>query len=284
MLIHPVDVLFIPASALPIVHPKKAIVTIHDIAWQFYPQSFTWFTFYFLKLSTWFALRFSSGIVAVSEATKKDLLTLYHVEPKKISVVHHGFMLESQSGMSSVLPVKKPYILFLSTLQPRKNLETLIAAFRLLKEEQPDLPHTLVVAGKPGWKFEPILEAIFKNKDIVTYLNHVSESEKSAILANADLLVVPSLYEGFGMQVLEGFAAGVPVAVSNVSSLPEVAGDAAVFFDPHNEQEIKQAIKKVLTDKVFSEQMRQKGKKRLQSFSWKQCAQQTLAVFSNSIK
>ncbi len=281
MVMHPVDVLFIPASALPIIHPKKTVVTIHDIAWQLYPQAFTWFTRNFLKLSTWFAVKSASKIIAVSEATKKDLIKVYKLPENKIMVVHHGFKLQEQGPTAKSLVVE-PYILFLSTLQPRKNLEGLITAFRELKQEMPELPHKLVVVGKPGWKFESILKTIEENKDIVVYLNHISEADKTTILSHAAALILPSFYEGFGMQILEAFAAGVPVATSSISSLPEVAGEAAVYFNPHNTTEIKNAIKNLLLDKSLSQRMVEKGNTRLKDFSWEKCAQETLNAIEHA--
>jgi glycosyltransferase involved in cell wall biosynthesis len=297
ILFHPVDVLFIPASALPIIHPKKSVVTIHDLGWKFYPDSFTWFTRSFLEWSTRFAVKRASSIIAVSESTKRDLVKFYGVNGKKIIVVHHGYENVGQARLSAealakadgLLPMmaghgpalQGPYILFLSTLQPRKNLEGLIDAFSQLKKENPELPHKLVVVGKPGWKFESILKKIHDNKNIVTYLNYVSNDDRLAIMAKADLLVLPSFYEGFGMQILESFSAGVPVATSNISGMPEVAGEAAVYFDPHNIAEIKNAIKSVLLDKSLSERLKEKGRQRLKDFSWQKCAEQTLGVLNS---
>ncbi len=283
---HPVDVLMIPASALPLLHPKRAVVTIHDIGWRYFPSSFTWFMRNFLEWSTRFAVKHASTIIAVSESTKADLIKFYKVDAKKIVVVHHGYSIgESDVSERRSIGVSLPekYILFLSTLQPRKNLAGLIDGFRLLKQEHPELPHQLVVAGKPGWKFESILSKIDENKDIVVYLNYVADEQRLSLLKQADLLVLPSLYEGFGMQILEAFAANVPVAASNVSSMPEVAGEAAVYFGPHNIQEIKKAIKSVLLDTRLAEKLKQKGKERLRQFSWEKCAAETLEVL-NKIK
>jgi len=282
MLFHPVDVLIIPASALPIIHPKKSVVTIHDLGWKYFPQTFTWFMRNFLEWSTKFAVRNASKIISVSEATKKDLIKFYNIDPNKVSVVHHGYEETNQEIRNQKLEIGLPekYILFLSTLQPRKNLEGLIDAFAKLKEQNPELPHKLVVVGKPGWKFESILKKIEQNEEFVIYLNHVSDEEKSYILSKADLLVLPSFYEGFGMQILEAFALNVPVATSNISSMPEVAGQAAVYFDPKNINEIKDAIKCVLMDKSMSDCLKQAGQERLKNFSWEKCAQETLKVLT----
>ncbi len=279
---HPPDVLLIPASALPIVHPKNSIVTIHDLAWLYFPGAFTFFTRNFLRWSTRYAVRSARSVIAVSDATRQDLLKHYRLAPEKVVTIHHGYTLDPAPKISTGLDLPSRYVLFLSTLQPRKNLEGLLQAFRKLKQEMPELPQQLVVVGKPGWKYEKILEALNQNKDIVRYLNHVSESEKAAILERADALVVPSFYEGFGMQILEAFAAGVPVAASQISSLPEVANDAAVYFDPHQVSQIKNALQNILLDKSLADRLRQKGRQRLQEFSWEKCAAQTLKVLTST--
>lgn len=296
MLLHKVDVLMIPASALPLIHPKNSVVTIHDLAWKFYPETFTWFTRNFLDWSTGFAARNAKTVIAVSEATKKDLVKFYKINSEKVVVVHHGYEKTVHSKQYTVdnekekanlkiknqklkITVPDSFVLFLSTLQPRKNLHGLIEAFVELKKEQPELPHKLVVVGKPGWKFEGILKKIEENKDYVIYLNHLNEDDKALVLSRAELMVLPSFYEGFGMTILEAFEAGVPIATANISSMPEVAGEAAVYFDPHKVVEIKNAIKQVLLDKSLQESLIAKGRERLKVFSWEKAAKETLAVF-----
>ncbi len=289
---HKPDVLFIPASALPLLHPKMSVVTIHDLAWKFFPKTFTWFNRNFLEWSTRFAVKNAAKIIAVSQSTKKDILKFYNIKNENINVIYHGFEEIANNHLNSKeltadVTVKYQihnikYVLFLSTLQPRKNLEGLIDAFKLLKNENPEIKHKLVVVGKPGWKFGNILEQIEQNKDFVIYLNHISDSDRMEIMKNADLLVLPSFYEGFGMQILEAFSVGVPVATSNISSMPEVAGEAAVYFDPKNIQEIKNAIKAVLLDKSFAQKLSDKGPMRLKDFSWKKCAEETLKVLTKN--
>lgn len=281
MLLHPVDALFIPASALPFIHPKRSVVTVHDVAWRYFPESFTRFMRWFLNWSTGFAAKNASQIIAVSESTKKDLMKFYGVDSGKISVIHHGFEPGSRGIRELGKKLPEKYVLFLSTLQPRKNLEGLIDAFAALKKEHPEIPHKLVVVGRMGWKFESILQKINQNRDFVEYLNHVADGDRFAILSGADLLVLPSFYEGFGMQILEAFSMNVPVAASKVSSMPEVAGEAAAYFDPKNITDIKNAVKSVLLDKSFSDSLRQKGTQRLKNFSWDKCARETLKILSD---
>lgn len=281
MFLNPVDVLFIPASAMPVLHPKKTVVTIHDVAWKYFPKSFTWFMRNFLEWSTGFAVKQSSDIIAVSESTKNDILKFYNCDPKKVKVIYHGYGNKISNLKFQISNNKLPnkYILFLSTLQPRKNLEGLMEAFKLLKSEHKELEHKLLVVGKIGWKYSNILKKIEQNKEDVVYLNYVSDKEKQAILSNAELLVLPSFYEGFGMQILEAFDAGVPVATSKISSMPEVAGEAGVYFDPNNIGDIKKTIASVIFDKSLANNLRIKGHERLQKFSWEKCAKVTMKVF-----
>jgi glycosyltransferase involved in cell wall biosynthesis len=283
MLINPVDVLLILASALPFFHPKKSIVVVHDLAWRYFPKSFTWFMRNFLEWSTWFAQKRAKKIIAVSESTKEDLVKFYKVDEKKIHVVHHGYE-EQVSGsrlkLSDELQKKLPekYVLFLSTIQPRKNLQGLIDAFVWLKRTNPQLVHKLVVIGKLGWKFDSILNKIKQHSNLVVYLNYLNNEESNQILKKADLLVLPSFYEGFGMTILEAFAANVPVATSKISSMPEVAEQAAVYFNPFDSKDMALAIQKVLTDKLLVDDLRHKGRERLKNFSWEKCAKETLSI------
>ena len=288
MLWHPVDLLFIPASALPFIHPKKSVVTIHDTAWVNYPEAFTPFMRRYLHWSTKYAVWSASKVIAVSHATKNDLVKYYRLPPQKLAEVphgyekaHHNFSLDVLSAeIRAKLPEK--YVIFVSTLQPRKNVDGLIDAFAELKREHPELPHKLVIAGRAGWKFEPILRKINDNKDTVVYLGHIHDNDRWPLYHHADLFVHPSFYEGFGMWILEAFECEVAVAVSNSSSLPEVGGDAALYFDPHNRQDIKKAIKDALFDAGLRQRLIEKGKARLPLFGWDICARQTLEVFNNA--
>jgi len=285
MLLYPVEVLFIPASSMPLMHPKKTVVTVHDVAFMFFPESYTWFARSLHKLEDLLAKFFAWKVIAVSESTKRDFVKMWHANPNKVKVVYHGFeSLAAQIPLSETVSRRVPekFILFLSTLQPRKNLGRLIDSFLLLKKQLPDLPHKLVVVGRPGWKFGSMLKKIDENKDVVVYLNYVSDSDRLEIMKKSDLMVLPSLYEGFGMGILEAFAAGVPVAVSNVSSMPEVAEEAAVYFNPLDVNDMTRAIKSVLLDKSFSDRLKDAGAKRLLHFSWDRCAKETLDILTRT--
>lgn len=277
---HPVDRLFIPASALPIFHPRKSVCTIHDTAFIHYPEADTTFMRKFLHYSYKMISKLSWRVICISESTKNDLIKYYGTKKDKIFVVHHGYdkQVTNQNFSATTLKLPDKYALFLSTLQPRKNLIRLINSFRKFTEKHPEENYKLVVVGKKGWKYEPIIEAIEKNKDLVIYLGHITDEEREWVYKNAQALVMPSLYEGFGMWILEAFSAKIPVAVSDVSSLPEIAGEGAVYFNPENEESILEGIEKVLLDNNLREELVKKGSERLSQFSWEKTAKQTLEV------
>ncbi len=286
MLVAKPDALFIMASALPIIHPKNSVVTIHDLAWDFYPETFGKFMLNYLRFSTWFACKFARKIIAVSEQTKKDLLQKYHLPEDKVIAIHHGFDFATEfpfaipEEQAKIAQLPEKFILFISTLQPRKNVLGLIDAFLKLKKEK-SIPHSLVLAGGKGWLYDQIIEKIEQNKAAgIVYFGYVHD--RLAILRKADLLVQPAFYEGFGMTVLDAFATDVPVACSNVSSLPEVAGDAAVYFDPKNSADMANAIYKAISDAQLRANLVSKGRARLKEFSWEKCARETLNVLKGN--
>ena len=284
ILFHSPDALIILASALPFIHPKNSTVTIHDLAWEYYPETFTPFMRTYLRFSTWFACLFAKKIIAVSNQTKQDLVRKYRLSENRVTVIYHGFSVEherfgrtadpdpSDAQKLSNLPQK--YVLYLGTLQPRKNVLGLIDAFVALKQTH-EIPHQLVLAGGMGWLYQTIIEKI-KQYPYISYIGYVNN--RFLFLNGASILVQPAFYEGFGLQILDAFACSVPVACSNISSLPEVAGDAAEYFDPKNMQSIETALAAVLLNDSRSKQLIQNGLNRLPLFTWKACAERTLSL------
>ncbi len=289
MIMHPVDALFIMASALPLIHPRNSTVTIHDIAWDFYPETFSKFMLNYLRFSTWFAVIFAKNIIAVSEQTKRDLIKKYNLSGDKVRVIYHGFDLaqemahpddhtssafqaetKKEQQKFALLPDK--FILYIGTLQPRKNIVGLIDAFLQMKK-QANVPHSLVIAGSKGWLYDQIMEKIKDNPEVI-YFGRVQD--RFALIKKADLLVLPSFYEGFGLPILEAFAMDVPVATANISSMPEVAGDAAEYFDPKDLITMTAALRRVLMDPLRHQMLVKLGKQRLAQFTWQKCAEETL--------
>ena len=273
------DALLVPSFSMPLLHPRKTIVAIHDLAWLLFPETETTTQRWSLTFTHTFAKLFAHRLIAVSDATKMDLIRCLHVPESSVEVIHHGFThsddmdhtRENQRTFSS------PVIVCLGTLHPRKNLCRLIEAFARMKEQTGN-PHQLVIAGSKGWMCDEILDLASKTKDVV-YLGYVKD--RLALLRKASLLVQPSLYEGFGLSILDAFAERVPVACAHSSSLPEVAGDAAEFFDPYSVSSMASAMTNVLNSRSRSEDLAQRGWDRLQQFTWETCAKRTLNLIAN---
>ncbi len=290
MMHRPPDVLFVPAHVLPLVHPPRSVVTIHDLGYLHFPRAHRLLDRLYLDLSTRYNARAAAHIIADSQATKRDLVERYGVAPSKIAVIYPGYdgetfqPLRDREAIEAVKArygIAGDYILFVGTIQPRKNLVRLMEAFSLLKRQAADLQ--LVIAGKKGWLYEAIFRRVRELglEGRVVFTGYVAEEDLPALFSGARLFVFPSLYEGFGLPVLEAMACGVPVVCSNASSLPEVAGDAALLFDPLDVEGMAAAMERVLGDERLRAELVERGLKRARGFSWERCARQTLAVLES---
>ncbi len=238
--------------------------------------------------------RIGSHFIAVSNATRQDIISILGVEPEKITTIYNGVdhslfhpepEPEDQKILGKYLPQPKPYIFFVGAHDYRKNLVRLIRAFDFLKKEE-KIPHLLVLGGSggPDPKFYPPLKGIAKTApEEIIFPGYIPDSELPALYRGAELFVFPSLKEGFGLPVLEAMACGVPVISSNSSSLPEVVGDAGLLVNPEDEREIAQAILKILNSPSLAQSLREKGLKRVQSFSWRDSAQKVLEIIPQII-
>lgn len=273
------DVLFCPAHYIPRFSSVKTVVTIHDIAYFYYPEEFLKKDLYKLKNWTSYALNRAQKVISVSENTRKDIIKFYETPKEKIVVIHNGF---NQANSTEALKEFKappfPYLLYVGTLQPRKNVSKLIEAFSILKKEHVDLK--LYIVGKKGWLYDEIFARVTKLniQNDVLFTSYISDDEKNALYKHAQAYVLPSLYEGFGNPPLEAMGAGCPVIVSNNSSLPEVCGDACVYFDPNDTMDMVNKIDEVLSNKELRASLKTKGLQRVKEFSWKKCAEETLNV------
>ncbi|MDD2766487.1 MAG: glycosyltransferase family 1 protein [Candidatus Moranbacteria bacterium] len=281
--------LFLPIQAAPIFLPKETevTVTIHDLAFRRYPETFPKTHLFKLNFLLGVALRRADKIIAVSESTKKDVVEFFpHISEDRIRVIHHGFdgeffgtKLSSEElrlllTSYSLLPGQ--YVLYVGALQPRKNLVRLIQAFDEAKKTAPDMK--LVLAGEPAWLSQSILEVREKSpykKDILL-TGAVSFSDLRSLYQGARFFVFPSLYEGFGLPILEAFASGVPVMTANNSSLLEVGGDAVLFCDALDVSDMTEKLLCLWSDEQLRRTLIQKGKEQLQKFSWDKCARETL--------
>ncbi len=290
MMMHPVDVLLIPASALPLWHPKNSVVTVHDIAFELFAGIYTGFMNYYQKWAARYAVRNSAKVISVSQATKEDVVRVYKADPDKITVTHLGlddtFKPRTYEEVQKVLDkyglVYQKYILFVGTLQPRKNIIKLVEAYEKLKNEN-RIEEKLIVVGAKGWLWEPIAEKIRRAgfDGAVRHLDYVDQEDLPFLYSGAKLLTLPALYEGFGLPPLEAMASGVPVVVSNVSSLPEVSGDASVLVDPNSVNSIAEGLLEVLTNSNLRQQMIDRGLARAKHFTWENTAKKTLEVLES---
>lgn len=280
MLFRSPDVLFIPAHTVPLIHPVKTIVTIHGLEYEFCPGAYSFWARLYMRVSIRFSCRTAETVICVSENTKRDVMKLYSVPEKKIKVIYEGFSQSTVNSQQSSL--ETPYLLFIGRLEERKNIVRIIEAFEILKEKY-QIPHTLVLIGKPGFGYERIMYQVscIKHQDDVHELGYVTEEEKWEWLCNADVFLFPTLYEGFGIPVLEAQSVGVPVVTSKNSSLPEVAGEGAVHVDPLSVESIALGIWKILSDTALRDDMVEKGKANVSRFSWQQSAKETANVFLN---
>ena len=270
-----------------------SIDTIHDLSPIKYPQYHTPSNVVANRRKYRMASRSAHLIIASSESTKRDIATLLTIPEERVRVVYLGRgdeyrPIENRELVESFLKVhdlRTGYLLYLGTIEPRKNLERLVDAYDLLREKH-HLPHKLVIAGARGWLCDSLFEKAEKSihRDGIVFTNHILSEDLPLLVNGADLFVYPSLYEGFGLPVLEAMACGIPVVTSNVSSIPEVVSDAALLIDPYQVDELSDAIDKVLTDDSLRGKMIEKGLKRAKLFSWKRTARETLKVYEEAVK
>jgi glycosyltransferase involved in cell wall biosynthesis len=266
---------------------QRLVVTVHDLAFEFLPGSFprTWRTAFRLGLRA--AVRRADAIITPSRNTAEDLVTRTRVDPSRLHIVPLAASLELGTAdpgrVLSRLKIPQPYVLFVGTLEPRKNLVRLVRAYR--RTAATGLPHALVMAGPLGWHHQPLLREIaLAGPGEVILTGALDPNELDALYREASALVYPSLYEGFGLPVLEAMARGVPAVISKTSSLPEVAGDAAVDVNPLSVRDISAAMQRVLTDEALAERLSRQGRARAERFSWDETARLTIEVYDRALE
>ncbi|MFA6184387.1 MAG: glycosyltransferase family 1 protein [Parcubacteria group bacterium] len=314
MLIHPVDVLFIPAHTVPIIHPRgfimdkllklfygknknfKTVVTVHGLEYEFLPEAYSLWERIYMRQVIKKSCRWANKIIAVSYNTKNDLINLYKVPDDKIEVIYEGcsfyesniknekeevIIKENQDVLEKYQIKDVPYLLFLGRIEERKNMLGIIKAFAILKRKY-SIPHKLVLAGGFGYRYSDIVKYIQNNdfKDDIYLTGFIDEKDKKEILKNADVFLFPTLYEGFGLPIIEAQSLGVPIVASNNSSIPEIVGEKnkASLVDPNNPEEIAQAVFNILSDKDVRDNIVNPGLENVKRFSWNICAQEVARV------
>lgn len=277
---HSTEHLLLPLRGVP------TVLTVHDLIYKLYPAYHKKLNYYFLNLAMPLFCRRADAIIAVSQASKQDIVKYYGTDPAKIHVVYEAASsLFSPPSLTRIAQARQTYdlpahyLIHVSTIEPRKNLSRLLDALKTLRLSFPKL-HLVLVGGK-GWLYDDFFAKIetLGLQDVVHALGWVEDADLAAVIAGADLAVHPSLYEGFGLPILEYMACGQAVAASNSSSLPEVGGEAAVYFDPTNTDEMVSVVRRLLTDKEERHARQQLGIIQAQKFSWERAARETMAVY-----
>ncbi len=279
------DVLFVPGHVIPLVHPRASVATIHDVGHLYYPDAYPVGQLRYLTWATRHNVRCAAHLMVDSEATKRDLAARFDVEPERMTVAYPGVSpqyfepvsLATLNAVRQKYQLSGPYVLYVGTLQPRKNVERLVVAFAEAKRAA-GFPERLVLAGRMGWLPEGILRALQEAGHQVTLAGYVPDEDLPGLYAGATAVVLPSLFEGFGMPLAEAMAAGTAVIGSTASSLPEVVGDAGLLVDPANTQELTDALIWVCTHPVERAALVGRGRERAVRFSWEAAARATLEV------
>jgi glycosyltransferase involved in cell wall biosynthesis len=277
------DVLFVPAHVLPLAHPLPSVVTVHDLGYKRFPGAHPLGQRLYLDWATRFSARSAARVIADSRATQRDLIHFYRIPESKIAVVYPGrdesLRRVDPAPVRAKYHLPQHYLLHVGTLQPRKNLSRLMDAVCRLPSAS-----CLVLVGRPGWLAAPILAQAGERPDVVRLLEYVPDDDLAGLYSGASAFVFPSLYEGFGFPVLEAMACGAPVICSNTSSLPELAGEAALLVDPTDVAALASAITRLLSDPGLGAALVEKGYRQVEKFSWAKAARETLAVLEEAGK
>ncbi|MBI4675755.1 MAG: glycosyltransferase family 4 protein [Chloroflexi bacterium] len=286
MLVRAPDALFVPAHVLPPFHPRNSIVTVHDLGYRYFPETHRTFQRAYLDWSTRWNVNAARIVVADSSATRDDIVKFYGVPVGKIRVVYPGYnadLFQPTRDADDIARVRQKYALgdkyfaSVGTLHPRKNYARLVEASAQLPFE-----YSLVIIGKKGWLYDSILARVreLNMEARVTFLDYAPLQDLPALYAGAQCAVFPSLYEGFGFPALEAQACETALVCANTSSLPEVAGDAAEFFDPLNVDAMARAMRNVLENATRRAELIARGRENVKRFSWERAAREILEIVS----
>jgi glycosyltransferase involved in cell wall biosynthesis len=282
------DILHVQYNGPP-VHRGKLIVTIHDLAFIHFPETFDRFQRYRLKILVPMNAKKAKKILCGSRYSKKDISEYYKIEESKIEVTPYGFTPyenvaeregEKSKNILAKYGIQEKYIFSLGRLNERKNLSSLIFAYKGLRDAG-SLDFKLAIGGKKDFLFGKVLSEIkssgYENDIILT--GYIDDKDLPVLFRNAEFFVYPSLFEGFGLPPLEAMAYGCPVITSDVSSIPEVVGDAGILIDPNSVEEISSAMKKIVSNPDLKEEMRKKGSEQAKLFDWETTARKTLDIY-----
>jgi len=284
-----IDLFHAPHYVLPPLTPCKSVVTIHDCIHLRFPQYLpNSFAYAYARSSLWVATHRASRVLTVSEASKRDILRYFRVPEGKIDVIYNAIDERLGEPLSNEeigrvrerYQLNDPFVLYAGNIKPHKNLERLIEAFHMLRRNGFEQVKLLIIGDEIS-QYATLRRAVHRHKlhKHVRFFGFVPDKTLAALYRLASVFVFPSLYEGFGLPPLEAMASGTPVITSNVSSLPEVVGDAALLIDPYESAEIANAIRRVLTEPVLAADMRQRGLARVKDFSWERSVARVRQIY-----
>lgn len=276
------DLTFVPAHTLPFLFPGKALVTVHDLGYKYFPEAHPFLQRCYLDLTTRHSQARATKILADSQATAADLRRFYGTAADKIKILYPGADQEPlRSRADHIAQVREKYrlpqryFLFIGTLQPRKNIRRIVQAFAQCQQTTSDGNTAMVLAGGKGWLYD---ERWLQDVENIRTLGYIDESDKAGLLRGALALVYPSLHEGFGFPAIEAMICGTPVITSNLSSLPEIVGDAGLLVDPLDVDTIAVAMRRISDDANLRSTLIDRGHRRAAAFSWAQAAERLLQV------
>lgn len=286
MLTRPPDALFVPAHVLPPIHPRNSVVTVHDLGYRYFPDAHPRLQRLYLDASTRWNVRAAQIVITLSYATRDDIVRVYGAPREKIRVVYPSYdeglyRPTREAGeierVRARYGLETPYVISVGTMHPRKNYARLIEAFAMLEPG-----HTLVIAGKKGWRFAELERRVGAAglTGRVRFLEYVPAEDLPTLYAGAALAVFPSLYEGFGFPALEAQACGTPLVCSNASSLPEVAGAGALYFDPQSAEGMAEAMQSVLGDRTLRASLVERGRENVSRFGWERAAREVVEILT----
>ncbi len=310
------DVLFVPAHTIPLIHPKRTITTIHDIAFMrtdnIYQSEvslvqnsaifkkisgflvkiitlgrYSLSNLDYLKWSTIFALQAAKKIITVSNFTKSEIIDVYGTKDKKLKVIYNGYnndaykLINDKEKINEILKkygIKGKYFLYVGRLEKKKNTARLVEAFAILKETYPEIDYKLILIGDASYGYDEIKYLIdeYGLEDKVIMLGWVKEADLPYIHNGASAFIFPTLYEGFGIPVIQALACGLPTAVSDIKVMKEICHDSVVYFNPYSKDDIACAMYNIAVNNESRHDLLEKGFKRAKDFSWRKCAEETL--------
>jgi glycosyltransferase involved in cell wall biosynthesis len=280
---HNIDLFHAPNYSIPLRASCKKVCTIHDLTCYLFPRRRKMIHGWYFRKMIHYSVRHADAIITVSDNTRKDIEKVFKKKFSHIQTVYQGVtMPQAHTPLNETdygQQLRTPYFLFVSTIEPSKNVERLIRVFSDFVKEYRNFH--LYVAGKPGWGYKRIIQIIHEPEtgNNIHYLGYQTNEQLANLYANAFAFIYPSLYEGFGIPPLEAMASGTPVLCSYTSSLPEVIGDAALTFNPYNDNEILRAMQTIVENEPVRNSLINKGKQQIRKFSWERSAKETLQIY-----